>query len=162
MAGSVVVRDRGAAKLVQTITDPSKAVVDVGVIGSAGDAQAQDGEFTVAQLAEWHEFGVGVPQRSFLRAWADAETAKIEQVIRGLTKRIIEGKLTREQALEQFGAWAAGQVQAFISAGRVVPVPERADGLTLDPTTIARKGSSIPLIDTGQLRQSITYEVRPG
>ena len=85
---------------------------------------------------------------------ADAETAKIEQVIRGLTKRIIEGKLTREQALEQFGAWAAGQVQAFISAGRVVP--------PLDPTTIARKGSSIPLIDTGQLRQSITYEVRPG
>lgn len=154
MAGSVVVRDRGAAKLVQTITDPSKAVVDVGVIGSAGDAQAQDGEFTVAQLAEWHEFGVGVPQRSFLRAWADAETAKIEQVIRGLTKRIIEGKLTREQALEQFGAWAAGQVQAFISAGRVVP--------PLHPTTVARKGSSTPLIDTGQLRQSITYEVRPG
>ncbi|MEM8168046.1 hypothetical protein Q4R38_18910, partial [Morganella morganii] len=30
----------------------------------------------------------------------------------------------------------------------------------LDPKTVARKGSSKPLIDTGNLLQSITYEVR--
>ena len=154
MAGQVIVRDRGAEKLVKTVTTPARTVVDVGIIGSGADAAAEGGGgLTVAQLAEWHEFGIGVPQRSFLRAWADADKAKIEDTIRKLTTRILSGKLTHDQAMAQFGAWAQGQVQAYISAGRVTP-PNAA-------ATVAAKGSSTPLIDTGQLRSSITHEVRP-
>ena len=152
MATSVIVRDRGADALVKTVTERAGRVVDVGIIGSGADAPADGGGLTVGQLAEWHEFGVGVPQRSFLRAWADADRAKIDDTIRKLMRKVIKGDLTKDQALAQFGAWAQGQAQAFISAGRVTP--------PLHPATIDRKGSDVPLIDTGQLRSSITHEVR--
>ncbi|MDF7681191.1 hypothetical protein PT300_11600 [Enterobacteriaceae bacterium ESL0689] len=49
------------------------------------------------------------------------------------------------------GEKLAGEVKRKIQSGIAPP---------LDPKTIARKGSSRPLIDTGNLLQSITYEVR--
>jgi hypothetical protein len=148
---TVIVRDLGADRLVRTVTDKSARVVDVGIVGDAADAATPDG-LTVGELAEIHEFGLGVPQRSFLRAWADADRAKIDRTLGALIRKTLTGDLTREQALEQFGAWAQGQVQKFIADGRVEPA--------LAEATIAAKGSSVPLIDTGQLRSSITYEVR--
>jgi len=107
---------------------------------------------TVGTLAEIHEFGLGVPQRSFLRAWADADRTKINRAWGSLLRKVLKSELTLDQALEQFGIWAQGQVQQFIADSRVEP--------PLDPRTIDAKGSSTPLIDTGQLRSSITYEVR--
>ena len=149
---SVIVRDLGAQQLVRTVTDKSPNVVDVGIIGDTAGAATQDGEMTVGALAEIHEFGLGVPQRSFLRAWADADRAKIDKAWGALLRKVLKGELTLDQALEQFGLWAQGQVQAFIADGRVQP--------PLDQRTIDVKGSSTPLIDTGQLRSSVTYEVR--
>ncbi|MCH9837280.1 hypothetical protein K0U83_16560 [bacterium] len=148
---SVIVRDLGAQRLVTAVTDKSPNVVDVGIIGDTAGTATPDG-MTVGALAEIHEFGLGVPQRSFLRAWADADRAKIDKAWGALLRRVLKGDLTTDQALEQFGLWAQGQVQAFIADGRVQP--------PLDQRTIDAKGSSTPLIDTGQLRSSITYEVR--
>lgn len=147
----VVVRDRGAKSVVKSLTQKDKRVVDVGILGDKAGAPAEGG-LTVAQVAEFHEFGLGVPQRSFLRAWADAEVAKIDRVMGKLVRRTLTSGLTRAQALEQLGLWAVGQVQGFISGGRVEPA--------LSERTVKAKGSSVPLIDTGQLRSSITYEVR--
>jgi hypothetical protein len=45
---------------------------------------------------------------------------------------------------------AAADVQAYMVNGKFAPLKAK---------TIKRKGSSKPLIDTGQLRQSITYRV---
>ncbi len=148
---TVVVRDLGAQRLVTTVTDKTPRVVDVGIIGDTAGAATPDG-MTVGALAEIHEFGLGVPQRSFLRAWADADRAKIDKAWGALLRKVLKSDLTLDQALEQFGLWAQGQAQAFIADGRVQP--------PLDQHTIDAKGSSTPLIDTGQLRSSITYEVR--
>lgn len=148
---TVVVRDLGAQRVVTTVTDKTPRVVDVGIVGDTAGKATQDG-MTVGALAEIHEFGLGVPQRSFLRAWADADRAKIDKTWSALLRKVLAGDLTTDQALEQFGLWAQGQAQAFIADGRVRP--------PLDQRTIDAKGSSTPLIDTGQLRSSITYEVR--
>jgi len=148
---TVVVRDLGAQRVVTTVTDKTPRVVDVGIVGDTAGKATQDG-MTVGALAEIHEFGLGVPQRSFLRAWADADRAKIDKTWGALLRKVLRGELTTDQALEQFGLWAQGQAQAFIADGRVQP--------PLDQRTIDAKGSSTPLIDTGQLRSSITYEVR--
>jgi hypothetical protein len=148
----VIVRDLGAQKLVRTVTDNRPRVVDVGIIGDAAGAAVPDTDMTVATLAEIHEFGLGVPPRSFLRAWADADAAKIEKAWSRLVQSVIKGDRTLDQALEQFGLWAQGQVQQFIADSRVEP--------PLSEARIKAKGSSIPLIHTGQLRSSITYEVR--
>ena len=52
--------------------------------------------------------------------------------------------------LEQLGAMAVGEVQKYVTE---LDTPPNA------PSTIRQKGSSNPLINTGALRQSITYEV---
>ena len=64
--------------------------------------------------------------------------------------KALKGTLTEEQALNQVGAAVAGMVQAKI-ASNIPPA--------LAPETIERKGSSVALIDTGQLRSSITWQV---
>jgi hypothetical protein len=53
--------------------------------------------------------------------------------------------------MKLIGMRVVGDIQDRISDG--IPPPN-------SPITIARKGSSKPLIDSGQLRQSISFEVR--
>jgi len=107
---------------------------------------------TVGEIAEIHEYGLGNnPERSFIRAWVDENPGKIRAAMTRLLESVIKGKRTKETAMNAFGLWAAGQMQKRIAAG-IAP--------GLSPVTILRKGSAIPLIDTGQLRASITYQVK--
>jgi phage gpG-like protein len=100
-----------------------------------------------------HEFGSperGIPERPFLRTTIQANKGKYVQLNRKNLVAVLNKTMTVEQALGQLGAVAAGDVQAQIASGGFAP---------LKAATIKRKGSSKPLIDTGQLRQSITWEL---
>ena len=147
---TVRVRDRGADRYIRAARELAKGpAVDVGVIGSEAGADKGDG-ITVAMVAEWAELGLGQPMRSWLRGWIDEAQGEIEQRISVETRAVLEGKRTQRVALARIGVWAAGQIRARIAAGIE---PANAD------STIERKGSSTPLIDTGQLRSSITSRV---
>lgn len=61
-------------------------------------------------------------------------------------------KKAREQALSRGGAYLEGAIKYTITEGR-------GEWPELLPKTIARKGSSHPLIDTGKLRASITHKL---
>lgn len=145
--------DRGLKALLQRITP--KAVtpaVEVGVLEGDGEQQYADSEATVLDVATWNEFGTeDIPARSFLRGWADEnESANVERM-RRIGQAVMQGKLPSVEAgLARFGVFAVGSIQKRIADGIS---PENA------PSTVARKGSSTPLIDTGQLRSSITYRV---
>ena len=126
--------------------------VSVGITANAG-REPKEGTpgATLLQVASAHEFGTRtIPKRSFIRDTFDARKARYIALMRAQAGQIIDGKLTQRVALAQLGAIAAGDIQKRISAGI---------GPALDPETVRRKGSNKPLIDTGQLRQSITYEV---
>lgn len=58
---------------------------------------------------------------------------------------------TAEQALNKLGVAAKGLVQEEIVNGGFAPNAE---------STIAKKGSEQPLIDTGYMRQSVNYVVK--
>ena len=115
---------------------------------------------TVAQLASIHEFGSGrIPARSFVRSWFDENQRKIRGTLLQLMAKEIARAIktgrpitdaTRTRILEQLGLQSVGQIQARISRGIAPP---------LKAATIERKGSSTPLIDTGQLRASVTHLV---
>lgn len=151
MASSkVTVKDRGASRVVHR-AGLMNFRINVGILGSKAAETHEGSAMTIAQIAEIHELGLGVPERSFLRAWVEANEQQIENDMRAATKKILLGKLTADQAAKILGARFAAGVQAFISSGRVQP--------PLEQSTIDRKGSSIPLIDTGQLRSAITFAV---
>lgn len=155
---TVTVRDNGAAALVRRMTDkryvgsPGVGIaVDVGVIGDKAQApKGDDGAITVAMVAEWAELGLGQPRRSWLVDWVNENEAEIEKRISIESRKVLTGEQPLDVGLARIGVWMVGQIQGRIAAGIE---PENA------PSTIARKGSSTPLIDTGQLRSSITSRV---
>jgi hypothetical protein len=59
---------------------------------------------------------------------------------------------TLEEALNKVGVVAVAKVQQYM---RDLKSPANA------PSTIAKKGSSNPLIDSGALRQSVDYKIQP-
>lgn len=124
-----------------------RGYVDVGVMG---DESYEDG-VTVVDVARWAEFGLGQPQRSWLRATVDMNRAKINDRIRKEMKAVFQGKRSMRQALDRVGLYVVGLIQQRIADGIE---PANAE------STVAQKGSSKPLIDTGQLRGSISSRTR--
>jgi hypothetical protein len=150
----VTVKDNGAkALLARAHKLAAGRVVRVGVLDDAPKREGEGGtgSQSLLEVAAQHEFGAGrIPQRSFIRGTVEAKGAEIADLQVSLAGRVLKGKLDPDQALEQLGAKVVGMVQTRIAAG-IAPA--------LHPDTIEKKGSSTPLIDTGQLRSSITYRV---
>lgn len=137
--------DKGYKKRVAELTTKGQPYVKVGVFGANADKSYDDGT-TVGDVATFHEFGLGVPERSFIRSWADENQDKVKAFIK---EQKAKGT-SDDQTLERVGLLAVGGIQEKIASN--IPPP-------LAASTIARKGSSTALIDTGQLRASISYEV---
>lgn len=153
MSTRITDTDHGAKALAARIAKMKKGQVDVGIFADQGSAQKNKASagLTVLDVASFHEFGLGVPERSFLRGYVDENKQRVRGMIKALAAQVDQGKLTQEMALERLGMTIVGEIQKRISQG--IPPPNA-------PATIARKGSSTPLIDTGQLRSSITHKVR--
>lgn len=94
-----------------------------------------------------------IPARSFLRMPLTLELPReIEKIGRAVWRKIILKKGI-VAALGDLGTTARNVVdKAFETGGFGQWAPN-------SPVTIRRKGSSKPLIDTAQLRKSVTYEV---
>jgi hypothetical protein len=136
-----------------------KARITVGIHGDEGASLKDDAAFeadgaltpssglTVAEVATFHEFGTRtIPQRSFIRGWFDESVEKNRALILSQLKLVAAGKLGLEQALERVALKCEADVKRRIR--NRIPPP-------LAPATVQRKGSSVPLIDTGQLRASV-------
>jgi hypothetical protein len=144
--------DKGYKALIARIRDArSLKTVTVGVHDAEGSAPHGD-EVTNLDVAAFAEFGtVTEPPRSFLRAWADEREAELRERMRKIGEAIYKGKLASVAiGLDRFGLLAVADIQGRIVDG--IP-PELAQ------STIDRKGSSTPLIDTGQLKSSIVHRV---
>ncbi|HYQ47159.1 MAG TPA: hypothetical protein VER11_34550 [Polyangiaceae bacterium] len=148
--------DRGFEALKARIGKAAAARLSVGVHEAEG-AQSEDGETTVLDVAIFNEFGGengNPPRRSFVADWADENADEHKELLRRSQKAVIKGTLpSTEVALERLGLRFVGDVQKRMIAGIE---PENAE------STIARKGSSTPLIDQGQLLSSITHQVTTG
>jgi len=133
--------------------------VAVGVIGAASreqhtEAPGQKSEHTVAEVATWNHYGTStIPARPFIAIGLGLHAAELKHLQNRLAVGIVMGKLGLDQALALLGEAAVGHIKQTIADG---VAPENAE------STIARKGSSTPLINFGQLRGSISSEVREG
>lgn len=142
-------RDFGYRKIMRNLRKLGRAnpAVFVGVRSAAGAE--------LVLIAAVNEFGSAdghVPERSFLRSTIDENREKYLALLTKATgKAIDKGKSAMRTELGKVGALVASEVQKKI---RDLKDPPNA------PSTIAKKGSSNPLIDRGRLRQSIDFEVR--
>jgi len=150
----VKIKDNGYDALIKRITDARTArKVTIGIHEEEGSELEGDGGLTVAEVGALHEFGLGgQEQRSFVRAFVDENEAQIGDDLRKIGDAVLAGKIeSSEQGLERFGLKTAGDMQMRIRNGGVTPADK--------PSTIAKKGSSITLIDDGILWTKITHKV---
>jgi hypothetical protein len=123
-------------------------------IGFFSEDKYSDGT-NIAQIAFWNEFGVPkddgtrIPERSFLRAWVDKNKAKIDKFKLVLLRKIIDRQIDAKKAIKLLGEFATGEIKKFIVA---LKDPPNA------PSTIAAKGSSNPLIDTGRMLGAVQHK----
>lgn len=147
--------DRGfrdiVAQMARAAGSPGAHVV-VGWPGNAGSQTHLDSDLSVGEIAAIQEFGSGrIPARSMIGATVDENRGKYEQASRDIATGIARGRIDLRKGLDVLGVMIKGDIQARISAGIAPPNA---------PSTIARKGSSTPLIATGQMRTAIDHEVR--
>jgi len=115
-----------------------------------------EGGVSNAVIAAAHEFGVpdkNIPERSFLRSTFNENKDKAASFLATRIRNALISKGDMNKPFELLGLKMATEVKGKIQSGIEPPLLK---------ATIKRKGSSKPLIDTGQLVQSITYEVRNG
>ena len=106
---------------------------------------------SVLEYATFNEFGTStIPARPFLTSTADEQKEAWAKLSGKLMGRVVEGKIMPRTAMELLGIKAQSDVRRKITTLREPPNTA---------ATIARKGSSNPLIDTGTMRQLITYNV---
>jgi hypothetical protein len=153
MGGGVKDRDHGYQKLFRRLAEPAGNVT-VGVHEDRGGVPHGDSDLSIVDIWTIHEFGApgaGIPERSFIRGWFDERKEENEAALRKIALAVLDGRVASvSQGLDRFGVLCTGGVQKRIAVG--IDPPNA-------PLTVALKGSSKPLIDTGQLRSSIAHKV---
>ena len=149
-----------AAGAIKNLTEGWKYLreTDVVVGITENSDTAREGGVTNAQLLYLHENGVpshNIPPRPVLiPAVREAATrSAIKSMLRAGAARAMIGDVAGADAYyNKAGMLGRSACQKYITeGGNLAPNA---------PSTIARKGSSTPLIDTGSMLGSITYEVR--
>lgn len=139
-------------RIQRSLSGPKK--VKVGF--PAGEADAGN-----IQKAIWNHFGTKggasgggwggpIPERPFLANAMRDNKGKYSDSMQTAAKAIVAGQYDARTALSRLGILAQGDIQEEITTLSSPPN---------SPVTIARKGSDNPLIDTGAMRQAVTWKI---
>lgn len=146
----VTVNDKGWEKLKKRLAQ-TRPKVKVGIFGEAAAARANDAPgATVGQIANAHEHGLGVPQRSWCAGTIDTNLPAIMAGLRKGAAAVLDPKAPEGlemKLLAQTGQHVAGLMRQRISSG-ISPA--------LSPRYLTRKlkkypGATTPLIASGQM-----------
>jgi hypothetical protein len=149
-------RDHGFRARVAALKEKFHARVGILADAPKKESDGETGAMSLVEVAVVHEFGAPaahIPQRSFIRGTIDEKHDELRTLQGKLAERVFKGAITMRVAVEQLGLKAKGWMQQRIA--RNIPPP-------LAAATIERKGSSVALVNTGQLRSSIASIVQEG
>jgi len=148
-------------RLRAAIAELRSARVTVGIQSREGRLEDPEGGATVLKKAVDNEFGVAadsgtgwrVPPRPFMRLTFEEAWRRWSNSLRRRVRGYVRGKISLARVLQRTGLDAKADVQETITTLREPPNA---------PMTVEQKGSDNPLIDTGQMRQSIRFEATVG
>ena len=130
-------------QLIEQLKASGEKAVYVGFPTEFNEKVEGSDNFNLASLAVVLEFGnERIPSRPFLRQ----TIAENQEKYTALFVKLFESGVSIDQIYEQIALIAQGDVQQNIVNG---------NWTANAPSTIKRKKSSKPLIDTGKLRQSV-------
>lgn len=111
-----------------------------------------DDDADIADVAMWNELGTAnSPARPFIRQSVDNNASRINSMCRAQLQGIARGEKSAQDALQALGNMQKALVQDTIRNGDFVPNAE---------STIKKKKSSKPLIESGRMRDSVNFTIQ--
>ena len=147
-------RDRGWNRVVRAFKGVKRnKVVTVGVHGGSEPYKRGGGQpATIPQIATFQEYGTKhIPSRSFIRSTFDEKKEEWVKLVTRLETSVSRGAISQDVLYNLLGIKIQSDIQTKIERLKTPPN---------SPLTIKLKGSANPLIDTGRMKNSITYEIK--
>lgn len=95
-------------------------------------------------------WGGPIPPRPFITAAMFKGRGELKTMMRAQARGILTGRITVDQSLMRLGIWGQQKIQDQIGSNMA---PANS------PVTVALKGSNKTLVDTGRLRNSVTWAI---
>ena len=150
MAGHDRITPEGR-RFFEQIEELKKLQVRVGI--QAGAAQSDEG-VDILDIAVWNEVGTDtIPARPFMRQSADGNKAAIEKMCKAQLQKVAQGE-TAEQALNAIGVTQKDLIRDTITKSKSWAEANAE-------STIKKKGSDVPLVDTSRMQQSVHFVITP-
>lgn len=168
----VTIRNVSRIREIQaSLRELSRLSLEIGVFAGQAKTKSKNKEKSIdyARIASIHEFGltinqdytseitgnkvqrkIVIPERSFIRSTFDEKQDEWLRFVKKRIPKLLNGQLTAEKLVSLLGEKIVRDIKEKIKA---IDDPPNA------PSTIAAKGSSSPLIQTGGLRKRVTYKV---
>ncbi|KUE89123.1 hypothetical protein ASL20_09695 [Cupriavidus necator] len=146
---SVKVIDRGLVKYVRDTSRLAGNGVKVGI--QAGAGKEPESGIDILDIAIFNEYGTEkIPARPFVRDFFEKNRAVIGKAMERQAAAVSDGT-DAGNAMDVLGLWVEKHQKAHVQQSPAWAVPNA-------PSTIARKGSSKPLIDHAVMLGAIRYE----
>jgi len=139
-------------KVGASLKGPKKVAVGfpAGKVGGDILARAIYNEFGTKGGASGGGWGGPIPERPFLRNAMRDNRDKYRQSLTKAAQKLLTNQTSLQTVLGRLGILATGDIQSEITSLSSPPN---------SPVTIALKGSSNPLIDSGEMRAAVTWKV---
>lgn len=146
MSVEVKLIDHGFDNIIRQALKLDGKGVKVGIRRGKGSHDGTD----MLDIAVYNHFGTAtIPARPFVSDCAEKNAGQIQEAQKRLVYRVYQGGLSADGALAELGAWYVNVQKGHILHGGWTPNA---------PATIKRKGSNKPLVDTGQLVNTVDWE----
>ena len=124
------------------IIERTNALAGTGVrVGYQVDSGRVDG-VDILDIAVWNHFGTSkIPPRPFLFDASVKYSHDVGVAMARAAQAVQMGRVSKENALAQLGEFHQNQIRAHLRSGEFAPNA---------PSTIKKKKSSVPLVDTGR------------
>lgn len=159
----VIDRDRGWKKIAAELRKAAqKPYVKVGFIGDVGGAEHKDSHLTVAGVAAIHEYGApeqNIPERSFIRGTIEAHSNEVQGFIDQQSRSVVLQKIDVKEALGRLGLFMVSLIKNRIVKEHIPPPLKES---TIRAKTRDGKVGDVPLVNTGQMLNSIRHQVVMG
>lgn len=154
-------KDKGLTKLLEEIKKFQSAKIIVGILDDStsekhSNKDPKSAPLTILEIAIINHFGLRtdtqyIPPRPFLTNYTDNYTKEIDKIIYQGKVFLIKQKWPAERALGYIGEALVAGIRNQIVKDK--PFVENSE------VTTDIKGSSTPLVDSGQLVGSISYKI---
>lgn len=146
MSVEVKLIDHGFDNIIRQALKLDGKGVKVGIRRGKGSHDGTD----MLDIAVYNHFGTStIPARPFISDCVEKNAGQIQEAQKRLVYRVYQGGLSADGALAQLGAWYVNVQKGHILHGGWTPNA---------PATVKRKGSNRPLVDTGQLVNTVDWE----